>query len=463
MHQKEKLNLFSLTMIVVSLVIGMGIFKTPATIAAKSGTETIFFAAWLIGGFVALCGAITYAEIGQRLPVIGGYYKIFAHCYHPSVGFTVNILILISNAASLAVVALIGADYVSDLLYGKPSGTLFNVVVSCTAVALFYGVNLLGLKTSSRTQNFLMVVKIALVLLLISTFFTGLRVEPHGYNDGIIYSAENHGTAFLLIISLVAVFFTYGGYQQTINFGGEIKYSSTMQKGVLTGILLVLFLYLSINYTYVHVIGFDKMKNANAIGALLCEAWFGRAGAKVFDLAMVLSVLAYVNVILLSNPRAMFAMSEDGLLPKIFRYRHPKTHALVPGLTIYAIITVVITFFGKGVDDVLSFSMFLDCIGMSTSAATLFILRKRHEGDSAVTGSFTKIVPVLTALFVCAYGFVAAAVIIDKPIAALIGVILLALFLALYFVFHHKKRGKHKQADNLLERELKISEANDTN
>ena len=441
MQGKEKLNLFSLTMIVVSLVIGMGIFKTPATIAAKSGTSTIFFIAWIIGGFVALCGALTYAEIGQRLPVVGGYYKIFAHCYHPAIGFTVNVLILISNAASLAVVALIGADYVSDLLYGKPSGTLFNVAVSATAVALFYGVNLLGLKTSSRTQNFLTVVKIALIVLLISTFFTGLRVEPHGYNDGIVYRHEEKSTAFLLIVSLVAVFFTYGGYQQTINFGGEIKSSATMQRGVLAGILIVLFLYLSINYTYVKVIGFDKMKNANAIGALLCEAWFGTWGAKVFDLSMVLSVLAYVNVILLSNPRVMYAMSEDGMLPKIFKYRHPKTDALVPGLTVYAAMTIAVTFFGKGVDNVLSFSMFLDCIGMSTSAATLFILRKRKQGDASVTGSLTRILPLLTILFVSAYGFVATAVVIDNPQAAITGISLLALFLALYFVFYHKKQA----------------------
>jgi len=439
MQSKQKLNLFSLTMIVVSLVIGMGIFKTPATIAAKSGTPTIFFAAWIIGGFVALCGALTYAEIGQRLPVVGGYYKIFAHCYHPAIGFTVNVLILVSNAASLAVVALIGADYVSDLLYGRPSGNLFNVAVSATAVALFYGVNLLGLKTSSRTQNFLTVVKIALILLLISTFFTGIIVEPHGYNEGNVYHYTGNNTGLLLILSLVAVSFTYGGYQQTINFGGEIKSSATMQRGVVIGILIVLFLYLSINYTYVKVIGFDKMQNANAIGALLCEAWFGKAGAKVFDLCMVLSVLAYVNVILLSNPRVMYAMSEDGLLPKIFKYKHPVTEALVPGLTVYALMTIAVTFFGKGVDNVLSFSIFLDSIGMSTSAATLFILRMRKQGDAAVTGSVTKILPVLTFLFVISYGFVATAVVIDKPQAALTGVSLLAFFILIYFVFYHKK------------------------
>lgn len=442
MQEKDKLSLFSLTMIVVSLIIGMGIFKTPATIAAKSGTETIFFAAWIIGGIISLFGALTYAEIGQRLPAIGGYYRIFAHCYHPSVGFTVNILILISNAASMGVVTLIGADYVSDLLYGKPSGTLFNVLVASFSILLFYGVNLLGLRTSSRTQNFLMLLKIALILLLISTFFTGLKVEPHGYNDGIVYSTENHSTVFLLIVSLVAVFFTYGGYQQTVNFGGEIKSSKTMHRGILIGILIVLMLYLSINYAYVQVIGFEKMKNANAIGALLCETWFGKVGAKVFDLAMILSVLAYVNVILLSNPRVMFAMSEDGMLPKIFSSRHKKTGALIPSLTVYALIAILITFLGKGVDDVLSFSMFLDCIGMATSASALFILRKRHEKDDAIEkNTLAKVLPILTTLFVFTYFLVAAAVIIDKPFAAVTGTVLLAVFLVIYFIFH-KKEGK---------------------
>jgi APA family basic amino acid/polyamine antiporter len=122
MSTKNKLGFTDITLIVVSLVIGMGIFKNPAIVAASSGTDSIFFLVWVFGGVIALCGALTYAEIGQRLPAMGGYYKVFAECYHPSVGFSVNAIILISNAASLAVVALIGADYVSDLLYGHPSG-----------------------------------------------------------------------------------------------------------------------------------------------------------------------------------------------------------------------------------------------------------------------------------------------------------------------------------------------------
>jgi APA family basic amino acid/polyamine antiporter len=440
MQPKQKLGMFSLTMIVVSLVIGMGIFKTPATIAAKAGTPTIFFAAWIVGGLIALCGALTYAEIGLRLPITGGYYKVFAYCYHPAIGFTVNVLILISNAASLAVVVLIGADYVSDLLFGRPSGNLFNIFFGISAVTLFYTVNLLGLRAGSRTQNVLTIIKVGLVLLLISAIFTGLHIEPHGYNtDAKTYTYNGHNAGLLLMLSLVAVSFTYGGYQQTINFGGEVRNVKIMQRGIVTGIILVLFLYLAISYTYVHVIGFDKMRNANAIGALLCETWFGKAGGKVFDACMVLSVLAYVNVILLSNPRVMFAMSEDKVFPKIFSFKNPKTDVLVPALTTYAILVIAITFFGKGVDDILSFSIFLDCIGMSTSAAALLILRKRMVGDANVKGKFKNVVTVLCILFVTAYCFVATAVVIDNPGAAMISIALLLFFLLVYFLFYHKK------------------------
>lgn len=439
MKQKQAINFFSLTMIVVSLVIGMGIFKTPATIAAKSGTPFIFFSSWMIGGVIALFGALTYAEIGQRLPVMGGYYKVFAHCYHPGVGFTINVLILISNAASLAVVALIGADYVSDLLFGHPSSTLFNIGVASMSVALFYIVNLLGLKTSSRTQNILTVVKISLIVLLISSLFKGVTIPPHGINEGKIYVYNGHNGALLLMVSLVAVFFTYGGYQQTINFGSEVQSAKTMQRGIVVGIFVVLFLYLTINYTYIKVIGFDQMKNANAIGSLLFEAWFGKLGAKVFDFAMVLSVLAYVNVILMSNPRVMFAMSEDKVLPKIFQQKHPTTNALVPGLTVFALTTILVTFFGKGVDDVLSFSIFLDCLGMSTSAATLLILRKKRQGEEVVTGQLKKWTPLFCVIFVLAYAFVAVAVVVDKPYSALTAICLVVIVLALYRIFYYKK------------------------
>jgi APA family basic amino acid/polyamine antiporter len=442
MSTKNKLGFTDITLIVVSLVIGMGIFKNPAIVAASSGTDSIFFLVWVTGGVIALCGALTYAEIGQRLPAMGGYYKVFAECYHPSVGFSVNAIILISNAASLAVVALIGADYVSDLLYGRPSGPVFNVGVAIVAVALFFGVNLLGLRTSSKTQNVLIIIKVGLMVVLIAALFKGVVIEPHGYEKGAkSYSLIHNSPITLFLISLIPVCFAYGGYQQTINFGAEVKKPGIIPKGIIMGIIIVIALYLLINVAYTRVIGYDKMKNATAIGSLLCEAWFGKNGGKIFDALMFLSVLAYVNILLMSNPRVMFAMSQDKVFPKLFSYRHPKTEALVPGLAAFSLITVIVTFFGKKVDDILSFTMFLDSIGMSTSAATLFILRKRKQNEAMITGNWNKFTPVLAAFFVFSYFMIAVGVVIKDVKAAFIGVGLLALFLSLYFVFYHKKKA----------------------
>lgn len=442
MEQRTQLKLFDLTIIVVSLVIGMGIFKTPAGIAAKSGTELIFYSSWTIGGFIALMGGFIFAEIGTRLPVVGAYYKVFSFAYHPSIGFTINTLILISNAASLAVVALIGAEYCSDLLFGKQIGQVFNVSLSLLAVSIFFVINLMGLRTSSQTLNILMVIKVALVLILISAVFSGQMVDPHGHTNDPVRIYDGNNGLLLLAVSMVAVSFTYGGYQQTINFGGELKDSSNMSKAILAGLIIIILLYLAVNYAYVNVIGFDKMKNATSIGALLFEAWFGKIGGKLFDFAMFISVLAYVNILLMSNPRVMFAMSEDKVMPKLFSYQHPKSGALVPALIAFSAITIIVVFIGKGVDNILGFSIFLDSLGFIAAAGALFILRKKKVNQHLVTGGLSKLVPLMTVLFMLCYVIVGTAVVIDNWKAALTGVVLLLLFLGIFFVFREKSQIK---------------------
>src|SRR4030095_881149 len=174
MTQKNKLGLFDLTMIVVGLVIGMGIFRTSSDAANASITPFVFFMAWFSGGIVALCGALTYAEIGSRFPATGGYYKIFAECYYPSVAFAINCIILISNAASLAGVALIGSEYFAQAFLSSTADDFTKALIAMGAVVIFYFVNLAGLRMSSRTQNILMLMKICMILvLLLALFFPG--------------------------------------------------------------------------------------------------------------------------------------------------------------------------------------------------------------------------------------------------------------------------------------------------
>src|SRR5437773_3586713 len=153
MAAQNKLGLFSLTMIVIGLVIGMGIFRTSKDAANAALTPSIFFAAWIVGGVIAFCGALTYAEIGSRYPVTGGYYKIFSYAYHPSIAFAINCIILISNAASLAGVALIGSEYITPLISKSDVTSTVKAFIAMSAIIIFYGVNLMGLRMSSQDRK----------------------------------------------------------------------------------------------------------------------------------------------------------------------------------------------------------------------------------------------------------------------------------------------------------------------
>src|SRR5690242_18994587 len=115
MKPDKRLSIYDVTVITLSFVIGMGIFRTPEDVAKAAVTEPIFFVTWIIGGAIAICGALTYSEIGSRISVTGGYYKIFTYAYHPSIAFAVNCIILVSNAASVAAVALIGGEYITGV------------------------------------------------------------------------------------------------------------------------------------------------------------------------------------------------------------------------------------------------------------------------------------------------------------------------------------------------------------
>ena len=438
MAKNVKLGIFDCTMIVVSLVIGMGIFRTPVNVAQKSFDNTfLFFFTWVAGGLIALCGALTYAEIGSRLPVTGGYYKIFSYGYHPSIAFSINCIILISNAASLAGVALIGAEYISRVLFPNVTDVhaiqIQEIVISIVAIFVFYGVNLLGLKMSARTQNVLTVIKISLILLLITPLFFAGHSQSGVVSQLVSPGWFNYLKGFGA--GLIAVSFTYGGYQQTINFGSDIENPSrNIPRSIFIGMFIIVVLYLSINYAYVRVIGLDQLKNTKGIAAVMADHVFGASAGRILSILLFLSVMAYINVLLMSNPRVMYAMAEDGVIPRVFAKRNASTGALVTSLTAFTAVCVLVIFWAKAFDKILGFTIFLDCFGMAASAATIFKLRKQKVQPAGKEIYQMKFFPVLPVIFIAAYIFVAISIAVDTPWTALTALAVMGAFMMIYFL-----------------------------
>lgn len=440
MIAKTKLNLFDTSMLVMSLVIGMGIFRNPVEVAKQAQTEEIFFAAWLLGGLVSFCGALTYAEIGSRFPVKGGYYKVFSYCYHPAFAFMVNWMIVISNAGATAIVAMVGAEYINPILlpesWQNPTGIKLT---SVGTILLLYGINYAGIKLSAQTQNVLSLLKIGLMLLLCLSIFFHDAPQAAAAAAPILSTTDSLKA---LALSFVPIFFTYGGYQNTINFGTDIQDAPrNTPRGIFIGFALIIFLYLTINYAYVQVLGFGGVQTSTSLTSDLAKVFFGETGYKITSVLLFISVMTFVNSAMLFNPRIHYAMADDGVLPPIFKRTNERTQVQGFALTVFAVFLVLVLLFIDSFRELLNYVMFFDSVGMITSAFTIFLLRRQAQGQ-ALTGVYTigwgkNIVP---AVFIVIYFVTALSALLSTPENLPIALGLFAGGLPLYYLVRYSLR-----------------------
>lgn len=418
MSIKPRLGFFDLTMIVISLVIGIGIFRTPQIVAARAGDLRIFFLAWIVGGVVSLCGALTFAEIGSRYPVAGGFYKIFSYCYHPAYAFMLNWVLVAINAASSAGVALIGAEYIQPLL--PPALQNARMIAICMVVVLFV-LNYLGIRMGARTQNILSATKIAMILIFCSAVFF-VRSSP-----ATAAAVQPHTSPWLAFgVALISVFFTYGGYQQTINFGADVRDPQrNIPRGILTGIAIILLLYLAINYSYIRALGFDVVQKSPLLAADLARVFFGSTGASFTSLAIFISVLGFINVNMLSNPRVYYSMAEDRTLPEAFQKVNERTQVQEFALSFFAGLVLLMLMLMGTFERIVNYVMFIDTISLASAAAGIFILRKRQRGQN-YTGYTLWPYPFAPVVFIVTITIITINVLYSDPIASLYGSLIFA-------------------------------------
>lgn len=417
---QPRLSAFDASMVVVSLVIGIGIFRTPASVAAATGGAGGFLLAWALGGVISLAGALTFAEIGSRFPRPGAYYKVVAHCVHPLAAFLLNWAQVVMQGAGAAGVAVIGAEYL--LRFVRPGSAVEaslgpaasvgadGLAASLLAAGLLGGLlalNALGIRSGARAQNLLSVAKVLLIVGLAVVAFAVGPSTPHpdelaasgaGNNanpaadSGEIpgpYAPPPTGNALTLagmIAALVSVFYTYGGYQNTINLAGDVREARrNLPRAVVGGMLLVTAVYLTINAAYVHVLGAAGVASATLVAADVARACLGRGGESFVSLAIFLSAAGFVNATILQLPRSYVAMAEDGVLPRALARVNPRTQVQAGGLAFFAATAFVPLLFLGSFDKLVGYVMFTDALSLATVAACVFVLRRRREGEVAAT------------------------------------------------------------------------------
>lgn len=419
--------MFDTAMVVVSLVVGIGIFRTPALVAGATAGAGPFLAAWAVGGAVSLVGALVFAEIGSRYPRAGGFYKVVAHCWHPLAAFLLNWAQVLMQGAGAAGVAVIGSEYLLRVLgRGEPRGAEAAWLAALMVGGLVV-LNAAGVRAGARTQN---VLSLAKIILIAGLALAGLGQAPEPGPVPI----RPHAPAGWLA-ALVAVFYAYGGYQNTMNLAGDVREARRgLPRAVTTGMLVVAALYLSINVAYVRGLGVEGVAASPLVAADLARRVLGGAGEAFVSLAIFVSAAGFVNATVLHVPRTYLAMAEDRLLPAVLGRFDPRTQAQGPGLAFFGLTALVPLLFLGSFERLLGYVMFTDALSLAVVASCLFILRRRGEGDR--TGPVWRMpaYPWLPALFVLAVLAVAAQVLIRQTPLALAGCAVVAAGVPLYFV-----------------------------
>jgi APA family basic amino acid/polyamine antiporter len=423
---RRELGLFSATMSVVGGIIGTGIFLNPAIVAQRLPSGEWVLLAWAAGGVIAMLGAIIFAELGQRMPRVGGGYAYLREAFGPLPGFLYGwALLLIMATGAAAAVAMTFATYLQALT-GLP-GYLVPAIAAGALIFLSV-INMAGVRPAAWTLNVLTVLKLAALVTLIGA---GLFLGGPEHLAAVSYPAPTppEGPIVLLFANaLVPILFSYGGWQQTNFVAEEIKDpEKTLPRALLLGVVIVVLVYCLANAAYLRTLTHAGLASSTAPASDTMSLVLGPWGRTFITAGIVISTFGFLDLVIMVSPRVYQAMAADGLFFKSFAEISPRTGTPLMAIAFQGAWAVALLF-TRSYGQLLDYVTFADWIFFGATAATLLILRKRPAPD----GYRAPAAPLVVALFVAASAYVVIGSIQNDPRNALIGAGLLLLGVPVY-------------------------------
>jgi APA family basic amino acid/polyamine antiporter len=434
----RRLGVFDTTMVVIGGIIGAGIFLNPAIVAQRVHSAAFILTAWIVGGAVALLGALAFAELGARRPQAGGGYVYLTEAFGPLAAFLYGwTFLFIINSGGIAAVAVTFARYTVDL-FGI-STTYIKPLAAALLVTLA-GVNYFGIRSGSVTQNIFTVLKLVALAVLI---FVGVFLASDGTPAPTPRETSGGlGVVRALGIALIPVLFAYGGWQYSNNIASEIvDPERTLPKALTIGISVVIAVYVLANVAYIRALGAAGLAGSLAPAADTMRRVMGPVGASLMGLGIIVSTIGFVNSGILSAPRMLQAMAADRLFFKSVARLHPRYHTPTVGIVIQALWAVALAVSGT-YGQLLDYVVFGDWIFFGLIVATVFAYRRRETSSGVRSPVFHMPgYPLLPGLFVVVAAYVVGSAILSNPRNAALGVLLIALGVPAY-AFWSSRRAR---------------------
>jgi APA family basic amino acid/polyamine antiporter len=429
----RRLGFFSATMAVIGGIIGSGVFLGPEVVAARVGSAGFTLAAWIVGGVIAIAGALTFGELGARRPRAGGGYVYLREAFGSLPAFLYGwALLLVIATGATAAVAVTFASYAVPLL-GWPATATLPLAIG--AIVLLSAVNYVGVQPAAVTQNVFTILKLAALAALIAVgLFSPPSTALYRPLPSFTAPAGAWGVGVALGAALVPVLFAYGGWQQT-NFIAEelVAPERDLPRALVLGVLGVVAVYLLVNVAYLRVLGVAGLAGSTAPAADVMARVVGLGGTRLISAGIAVSTFGFLNLVILVTPRVFQAMAADGVFLKRLAALHPTYRTPTGAIAFMGAWSVLLALSGTYAQ-LLDYVVFGDWIFFGLTGASLFIYRGRdlERGKRSEVGFRIPAYPWTPALFVLAAAYVVASSALANPRNALIGTGLLALGVPVY-------------------------------
>lgn len=370
---KPSLSVFDAVTILVGIVVGIGIFRTPSLVAEHVGSEFAFIAVWIFGGLLTLIGALCYAELAAAHPHSGGEYHFLSRAYGKPVamlfGWARGTVI---QTGAIAGVAFVLGDYAAQIL---PIGSHGPALYAALSILALTAVNVIGTVQSKTVQIAVTTIEIGAILAIIGFGFfgaSGAAAPP----------AAQPAQAAGLGMAMIFVLLTYGGWNEASYLTGELKDAPrNVPRVLLAGTAVIALLYVLVNLALLAILGLEGLRGSQAVAADMMRIVAGPSGAWLVSIAIILAAVSTLNATIFTGARTCSAMASDiTFLVRMGRWSG-RGQTPANGLILQAAIALALVGFGAVTQDGFRtmvdytapvFWAFLLLVGIA-----LFVLRRR--------------------------------------------------------------------------------------
>jgi len=443
---ERKLGLFPLTNIVIANMIGAGIFTTSGLLMADLHNAVVMLALWLVGGLVALCGALSYGELGAAIPHAGGEYVFLARLYHPLLGFLSGwVSFFVGFSAPIAASAIGFSEYVTrafpglltpGLFPGAGEAMIMKKLYAVLIIAVFTFIHTRGLEAGAKVQNGLTGLKILLIVGLVVAGFAFGRGSLAHFAAAAPFRFDFAGIK-TLGLSLMWIMFAYSGWNASAYVGSEVRDPSrNLPRSLLLGTAVVIVLYAALNLFYIYAIPPAQMEGVISVAGLAAGNLFGRSAGTVLSLLISFALFSSLSAYLILGPRVYYSMARDGIFFKSIAFVDPKCGVPTRSILLQGGIAAVMVLFG-------TFQQLLTYMGFSLGIfpllAVLGVFKLRRTGRSVVKlPGF----PVAPAVYLVVGASILVLSFLRQPAESLVAIATALAGIPIYYLFRRASRPK---------------------